>query len=282
MEFIADQYQALGIGALIFFVLIVLEFTWSYNQSNQVYNTKDTLSNFAFLIGGRIFKALLAGAQISFFYGVSAYAFIQLPNNWIVFSITFLLVDFVYYWYHRFSHTIKFLWAIHLVHHSSNYFNLTTSYRLHWFGGLISTVFYIPLILLGFPLEFVLVSFGINLGYQFLLHTQFIGKLGFLEGILDTPSAHRVHHGTNPNYMDKNFGGVFMFWDVLFGTYQPENEKPIFGITNGFISYNPLKIMLFGVKLIFKRDSEKHVKLNSNTLNQPFSQSNPQNDFMKP
>ena len=130
--------------------------------------------------------------------------------------------------------------------------NFTTAYRLHWFSGLITPFFYLPAILLGLPAKFLVISIALNLAYQFFLHTRLIGKLPWIEGIMDTPSAHRVHHGINPHYIDKNFGGVFIFWDRLFGTYQEEVEEPVYGITTGFVGYNPFSIMLYGFRRLFK------------------------------
>jgi sterol desaturase/sphingolipid hydroxylase (fatty acid hydroxylase superfamily) len=138
------------------------------------------------------------------------------------------------------------MWAFHLVHHTGSKMNLTTAYRLNWLGALISPIFFIPLALLGFPSDFIVLSYGLNLFYQFFLHTEAVGRLGPLEGLIDTPSAHRVHHGSNPEYIDRNFGGVFIFWDRLFGTYQPETVRPKYGITSGPVGHNPFKLIFSG------------------------------------
>ena len=124
--------------------------------------------------------------------------------------------------------------------------NLTMAYRLNWLSAIISPVFFLPLAFLGIPTDFIVLSYALNLLYQFFMHTEAVGKLGWLEGIIDTPSAHRVHHGSDPIYIDKNFGGVFMIWDRLFGTYQPELEKPTYGLTTGFTSYNPFRLVFQG------------------------------------
>ncbi|WP_339666149.1 sterol desaturase family protein, partial [Maribacter arcticus] len=166
--------------------------------------------------------------------------------------LSFVLVDFIYYWYHRLSHKIKFLWAFHLVHHSSLFMNLTVAYRLNWLSALLTPFVVAPLVIVGFPFEFVIASFAVNLLYQFFLHTEAIGKLGFIEGVLATPSAHRVHHGSNDEYIDKNFGGVLIIWDRLFGTYEVEKEKPVYGVTTGFISNNPFVLIFKGFVDFFK------------------------------
>jgi sterol desaturase/sphingolipid hydroxylase (fatty acid hydroxylase superfamily) len=124
--------------------------------------------------------------------------------------------------------------------------NFTTAYRINWFSALVSPAFFIPAALLGFPPIFIVLAFQINLLYQFFLHTEAVGKIPLLEGIIDTPSAHRVHHGSNPVYIDKNFGGILMIWDRIFGTYQPETEPVKYGITSGFAGHNPFKLIFQG------------------------------------
>jgi sterol desaturase/sphingolipid hydroxylase (fatty acid hydroxylase superfamily) len=131
--------------------------------------------------------------------------------------------------------------------------NLTAAYRLNWFGALISPLFFIPLALAGFPPTYIVASYAFNLLYQFFLHTESIGKLGPLEGLIDTPSAHRVHHGVNPLYIDRNFGGVLLIWDKLFGTYQPETEKVKYGLTTGLVSYNPFRLVFQGFIDLFQK-----------------------------
>jgi sterol desaturase/sphingolipid hydroxylase (fatty acid hydroxylase superfamily) len=130
--------------------------------------------------------------------------------------------------------------------------NLTVAYRLNWLSALLTPFVVAPLVIVGFPFEFVIASFAINLLYQFFLHTEAIGKLGFIEGVLATPSAHRVHHGSNDEYIDKNFGGVLIIWDRLFGTYEVEKEKPVYGVTTGFISNNPFVLIVKGFVDFFK------------------------------
>ncbi|SDQ25814.1 sterol desaturase family protein [Flagellimonas zhangzhouensis] len=237
---------------LILLILVILEIIWSWKNDKKVYETKDTLANLAIFAGFQMSKVFLFGFQYATMSYLAQFALLQLKINAWVFLISFIAVDFMYYWYHRYSHKIKFLWAFHLVHHSSLFMNLTVSYRLNWLSALLTPFVVAPLILIGLPFELVAVSFGLNLLYQFFLHTEAVGKLGFIEGILATPSAHRVHHGSNEDYIDKNFGGVLMIWDRMFGTYQPETEKPTYGITTGFISNNPLVLIFKGFYDYFK------------------------------
>jgi sterol desaturase/sphingolipid hydroxylase (fatty acid hydroxylase superfamily) len=231
---------------LFLLVLIVLEVIWSVKLKKNVYGLKSTITNFAILIGFFFFKTVFASYQLSILFFVSQFKIIAISENGLSFMVCFILADFIYYWFHRVSHSWKPLWAFHLIHHSSLEMNLTGAYRLNWMSSLISPLFFVPLALLGFSPNFIAVSYAINLLYQFFLHTESIGKLGFLEKIIDTPSSHRVHHGSNPIYIDKNFGGVFIIWDILFKTYQPEVEKVKYGITTGFISNNPLVLNFKG------------------------------------
>lgn len=241
-----------GIVFLLLLSLVLLEIVWSWKKNKKAYQVKDTLANLAILAGFQLSKILFFGIQYTAMSYVAEFAIFQIKQSIPVFIISFISVDLTYYWYHRLSHKIKFLWAFHLVHHSSLFMNLTVSYRLNWLSALLTPFVLAPLILIGLPFEYVAVSFGLNLLYQFFLHTEAIAKLGIIEGILATPSAHRVHHGSNNEYIDKNFGGVLMIWDRLFGSYQPETVKPTYGITSGFISNNPFVLIFKGFFDYFK------------------------------
>jgi len=155
-------------------------------------------------------------------------------------AVVFLLVDFAYYWMHRLSHEVHILWAGHVVHHSSEEYNLTVALRQSAVHGLFSWVFYAPLALLGVPWIMFAVCHGLNLIYQFWIHTREIGRLGPMEAVFNTPSHHRVHHGVNPKYQDRNYAGVLIIWDKWFGSFQPEEEEPVYGITVPLESWNPL------------------------------------------
>ncbi|CAN5481823.1 sterol desaturase family protein [soil metagenome] len=247
---LADIYRG---GILLFLLLlIILEIIWSWRNDKKVYNLKESLANFIMLVGFQLSKVLFTGYQLAILGFAAEHALFSFEQNALTFITTFVLADFIYYWFHRASHEWKPLWAVHLVHHSSPYMNLTSAYRLNWFSALVSPVFFVPLALLGFPPEYIVLSYAINLLYQFFPHTEAIGKLGAMEGVIDTPSAHRVHHGSNGIYIDKNFGGVFMWWDRLFNTYQPETEKVKYGVTNGKHSQNPFKLVFEGFIDFFK------------------------------
>jgi sterol desaturase/sphingolipid hydroxylase (fatty acid hydroxylase superfamily) len=153
----------------------------------------------------------------------------------------FVLVDFCYYWSHRLSHEINLLWAGHVVHHSSEEYNLAVALRQSSLHGLFTWVFYVPLALIGVPAEMYVATYALNLLYQFWIHTRAVGRLGRVtEWVLNTPSHHRVHHGRNPKYLDRNHAGALIVWDRLFGTFQAEEEEPVYGITTPLRSWNPL------------------------------------------
>lgn len=166
--------------------------------------------------------------------------------------ICVVLADFLYYWKHRFEHEIRILWAAHSVHHSSQEFNLSTSLRLPWLTPFYAWIAYVPLAFLGFPPLMVISGTTIVLGYQFLIHTQTIGKLGVLEKILNTPSHHRVHHGSNMPYLDKNYGGIFIIWDKLFGSFAEEKIPVVYGITKPIHTTNPVRVNSIEVEHLVK------------------------------
>ena len=149
-------------------------------------------------------------------------------------------MDFFYYWFHRWSHEVNAGWAAHIVHHQSEEMNLAVALRQSVFQGALSWVFYLPLALVGFPPAVFLTVSALNTLYQFWIHTRAIGKLGPLEWVLNTPSHHRVHHGRNPKYIDRNHAGSLIVWDRMFGTFQEEEEEPVYGITRPLESWNPV------------------------------------------
>ncbi|NQY12464.1 MAG: sterol desaturase family protein [Henriciella sp.] len=166
----------------------------------------------------------------------------QLPLTWWTVALALLACDFTYYWEHRMAHEIRLLWTQHAVHHSSRKMNILIAIRFGPFESFASALFHIPLIFLGFPPELVFAGIIIVLGYQTWIHTELIGKLGPLEAVLNTPANHRVHHGCDDKYIDKNYGGILIVWDRLFGTYQREEETPRYGLKRDYDSVNPLSV----------------------------------------
>lgn len=231
---------------LLLLLLIAVEGLWSWRKNKEQYQVKETIANTFIFIGYVTSKIISTGYFLAILAFAGRFAFFHLPVTIPVLILAFVVTDLCFYWYHRISHTVKVFWAFHLTHHSSQSMNLTTAYRINWFTAIINPYFFIPAALLGFTPTTIVISYALNLFYQFFMHTEAIGKIPFVEGILNTPSAHRVHHGSNPIYLDKNYGGVFVFWDRLFGTYQPETETVNYGITTGFVGHNPLKIIFHG------------------------------------
>jgi alkylglycerol monooxygenase len=162
-------------------------------------------------------------------------------NPWVVWGIGLLTVDFMFYWWHRASHVVNVLWAVHAVHHQSEDFNLAVALRQPAFEPITWFFFYIPLALIGVPTEVFVAAYALDLLYQFFIHTELIDKLPKpFEWVFNTPSHHRVHHGVNDQYLDKNYGGILVIWDRLFRTFEPEGEKVVYGTTVPLESFNPL------------------------------------------
>ncbi|MEA5467197.1 sterol desaturase family protein [Leptothoe sp. PORK10 BA2] len=228
--------------AIIFFGItlaeIVVDF-WFHKQRDY----RETATN----LGISIFYEFLIArtSDVAAFLGLSWFATmspLNVPVNVWTTLLAVLMADFLYYWNHRAEHRIRIFWAHHSVHHSSTDFNLTVALRLAWIENFILWIFYIPMALLGFhPLQ-ILIAVAIVGLYQVLIHNQKIGRLGILEFLLNTASNHRVHHGSNPIYIDKNYGGILIVWDRLFGTYQAETEKVIYGLTQNIKIRNPIWI----------------------------------------
>ncbi|MCK5637237.1 MAG: sterol desaturase family protein, partial [Flavobacteriaceae bacterium] len=165
----------------------------------------------------------------------------------------FFAEDFIYYWFHRISHESRFFWASHVIHHSSQKYNLSTALRQTWTGSFISFVFWLPLPLLGFHPIMIMAQMSISLIYQYWIHTELIDKMPKLfEAFFNTPAHHRVHHATNPQYLDRNHAGILIIWDKMFGTFEPEVEKPNYGLVKNIDTFNPIKIAFLEWVYLFK------------------------------
>lgn len=233
------DYIALSIP--LFFLLMGLELAWSIWSGRIVYRFKDFVTNISCGIGSQVVGAF--SKTVIFAIYVWSYEHLRLftlPASALTVVVTFLLVDLLYYWFHRLSHQVNFLWAAHIVHHQSEDYNLSVALRQSWWQGLFSFWFYIPIAILGVdPVTIVTVAAFVTL-YQFWIHTEALGRLGPLEHILNTPSHHRVHHGSDPKYIDRNHAGTLIIWDKLFGTFQQEEEAPVYGITTPLASWDPV------------------------------------------
>lgn len=226
----------------VFFILIGIELLVARWQHRQLYRFSDAVSNISCgilsQVGGVFLKALTVGLYIL------VYEYLRLttiPDTWWSYTLLFILVDFIYYWFHRYSHEINVFWGAHVVHHQSEDYNLSVALRQSTFQGLVSGMFYLPLAVLGFnPISFVIIGTFQTL-YQFWIHTEAIDKTwGWFEYIFNTPSHHRVHHGRNPEYIDKNHGGTLIIWDRMFRTFEPERAPVVYGVTTPLASWNPI------------------------------------------
>ncbi|MBL4650869.1 MAG: sterol desaturase family protein [Aureispira sp.] len=213
----------------------------------------DSIANISiFALSIFIEKTGLGILGFLFLIPVSWGAFFEIPMNTWTWVAAFFVADFTYYWMHRMEHEHRILWATHSVHHSSEDYNLTVSLRLSLVESLFEWAFLIPMVLVGFsPFQAIL---GLILVAQFQtwIHTERIDKLGWLDEIFNTPSVHRVHHGSNDQYLDKNYGGVLIIWDKLFDTFQREEEKVVYGLTKNINSNNPITINFIEFKNIWQ------------------------------
>jgi sterol desaturase/sphingolipid hydroxylase (fatty acid hydroxylase superfamily) len=228
-----------------FVALIVLEVWWARHRTDVVgYETRDT---FASLSMGILNVGVSAAAKllsIPFFALLYHYRVLDLgqPSLWWSWVVLLVVEDFCYYWFHRSHHEVRLLWAAHVNHHSSQHYNLSTALRQALLTPLTGPIFWAPLALVGYPPWMILTAQAWSLLYQFWLHTESIRTLGPLEYVLNTPSHHRVHHGKNVRYLDRNHGGIFIIWDRLFGTFAKETERVVYGLTKDIHTFNLIKI----------------------------------------
>ena len=242
-------------GIPIIILLIVSEVIYSYIYNTKYYKTSDSFAAFGLLLGNYSVNLLTKGSILLLYFYIYNYRLItinELMPAWMVWILSFVMIDFVYYWYHRCSHRVRFLWAVHMNHHSSEEMNFTVSLRQAWFGSLTKVPFFIFMPLLGFdPLITAIAGVASTL-WGVVGHTQWIRKLGPIEYIFVTPSSHRVHHGSNEEYLDKNYGNLLIIWDRLFGTFEEEKEKVVYGVRNNVKTFNPIKITFFEWLSFFK------------------------------
>lgn len=228
----------------IFFTLIGLEVAWDQLKGRRLYRLGDSLANIGCGImdqSSALFaKVLTVGAYTAVFHMTSDWRGWTFDQHWAVWVAAFVLSDFAYYWAHRLSHEVNILWIGHVVHHQSEDYNLAVALRQSVLQKVLLMWVYWPLAAIGFPPEMFLTSMAINLLYQFWIHTELIDRMGPLEWVMNTPSHHRVHHGRNPEYIDRNHAGVFIVWDRMFGTFQEETVRPTYGITRPTETFNPV------------------------------------------
>lgn len=232
----------IAIAIPVFFVLIGVEVLVARWQGKRLYRFNDAVTDLGCGMGqqvtGLLLKAVVFTAYL-WVYGNLRVVELDATSPW-TWGLAIVGVDFFYYWWHRFSHQINFMWAAHIVHHQSEDYNFAVALRQAWFTSATAWVFYLPLAIVGVPPYVFLAADAISTLYQFWIHTELIGKLGPLEWVLNTPSHHRVHHAINPHYLDKNYGAISIVWDRLFGSFALENVRPVYGILQPFASWNPI------------------------------------------
>lgn len=241
---VTDKSSIITFAVPVFLLLIVIEYCYGKYKGKNTYRLNDTFTSLSLGMISRYPTMLNLGMQSLIFVYISKYLNVGLlsvknPLTWVV---AFLLYDLSYYWMHRMHHEIKILWATHSVHHHGEDYNLATALRQTSTGWLWKWIFYLPMIILGIPGEVFITVAGINLVYQFWVHTEHIGHLGFLEKIFITPMNHGIHHAKNKEYIDANYGGVFIIWDRMFGTYTARmpDVEPVYGTVSALQSWNPI------------------------------------------
>ncbi|SFN90570.1 Sterol desaturase/sphingolipid hydroxylase, fatty acid hydroxylase superfamily [Algoriphagus ornithinivorans] len=239
-----------------FFVLVLFEKFWGVWKGNDTVPVNDMIASLSSGITNVTKDVLgLSIVVISYEWMAGKFGLFQIDASWLTYVIAFIALDFAGYWVHRISHEYNLFWNNHIIHHSSEEFNLACALRqsissiVKIFG-----IFLLPAALLGVPAQVIAIVAPLHLFAQFWYHTRHIGKMGFLEKIIVTPSHHRVHHAINPEYLDKNYGQIFIIWDKLFGTYQEEQENvpAVYGVTRPVRTWNPIKINFMHLWLLIK------------------------------
>tara|TARA_B100001245_G_scaffold58936_1_gene40402 strand:+ start:393 stop:1238 length:846 start_codon:yes stop_codon:yes gene_type:complete len=241
------EYTVYAVGAPIVIALILIESLVSSSKKLGYYKRGDSMGTIGLIIGNVIVNLLTKTSILGFYLFLYQYKLFDISSLSLSIQVisTLMVIDFIYYWFHRTSHRVRFFWGIHMNHHSSEEMNFLVSLRQAWFNPLFRVPFFFILPLIGFNPFLTFIVGAASTLWAVIQHTQTIGKLGPLEWVMVTPSAHRVHHGVNEEYLNKNFGNLFIIWDRIFGTYAEEKEAVIFGLTNNVKTFNPLRITVF-------------------------------------
>ncbi len=242
MDNLLDIKRICFLGFLIHIGFGLVELVWAKNRGFKIHEGKESFINIMIMVVNLGLNTLIGGGTLFLFQKMYNYSFFKIPSNVFTLIILFLGIDFVVYWLHRLIHQTQSLFFIHAIHHSSRNLNITHVGRVSWLDTITSLLSLLPFSLIGFEPTFVLsviVLHQVGVGWN---HTQMIKKMGFLEKIIVTPSHHRVHHGCNSIYVNKNFGRVFIFWDKLFNTFEAETEKVVYGVSGKLARFNPYYI----------------------------------------
>ena len=227
-----------------FVLLVLLEMLWARRNRPAAYEPRDTLTSLAFGLGSTVAGLLTGGLVFALMLALYPFRLFEIGWQWWAWIGCFVLDDLAYYWFHRTAHRVRWFWASHVNHHSSQHYNLSTALRQSWTGFIaLSFIFRLPLVLIGFHPAMIVFCGALNLIYQFWIHTEAIDRLPrWFEAVMNTPSHHRVHHATNPLYLDRNYAGTFIVWDRMFGTFQREEdgERIRYGIVKQLGSFNLL------------------------------------------
>lgn len=243
MSSIIDKLDLIGgLLGLVVVPILAFELLYLWRRRQMGFDrVLEMVANSSALISNGVASVLATAAWIPVYVFVSRLVPWDIPTTALTAIVAVVATDFFYYWEHRLSHENRLMWAIgHSVHHSSNYYDATTALRTSFVDNFTAPVFYIPLLVAGFSPALVLAAFAFQTAYQTWLHTERIGKLRWLDGWLNTPSNHRVHHGSQAQYLDRNYAAIFVVWDRLFGTYEPEREPVRYGLTTPIQTHNPI------------------------------------------
>jgi sterol desaturase/sphingolipid hydroxylase (fatty acid hydroxylase superfamily) len=241
----ADAILLFAIPGFLGLMLLELAVTRAGQQQEARllgYHRADSRTSLAMGVGSLVVNGGWRLAEVVILGLAAAVVPWSLGHGWAAWVIGIIGIDFFYYWDHRAGHRVRMLWASHVVHHSSQHYNLSTALRQTWTGEY-TVLFFLPVALMGVPVEIVLACWSVNLLYQFWIHTEAIDTMwGWFELLFNTPSHHRVHHGSQSQYLDRNYAGVLIVWDRLFRTFEAEGERVVYGLTKNIETYNPLRV----------------------------------------
>jgi len=237
--------ELIAFATPVFLALLLLE-RWAARRwpaaAGRGYERRDTWTSLSLGLANVAVSAAMKGAIVGLFYLAWRHRLFDIPNAWWAWLLLFVAEDFCYYWFHRVHHEVRLFWAAHVNHHSSRHYNLSTALRQSWTTPITGPIFWAPLALLGFHPVMIVTQEAVSLIYQFWLHTEFVRRVGPLEWLFNTPSHHRVHHGRNVEYLDRNYGGILIVWDRLFGTFEPERAPVDYGLTKNLDSFDPVRV----------------------------------------
>lgn len=238
------MHDLINLAIPAFILLLVVEVVLDAVMRRDLYELRDAAASLTMGTGNVILGLATKAMVFGIFTVMHRFALFNIGYQWWAWVLIVFADDFTYYVFHRTSHECRLFWASHVIHHSSQRYNLGTALRQTWTGSFMSFVFWLWLPLIGFQPAMVMTMQAISLLYQFWIHTEIVRSLGPLEAVMNTPSHHRVHHAANARYLDRNHAGIFIIWDRLFGTFEPEdmNERPVYGLTKNINTYNPLRI----------------------------------------